>query len=360
MAELTLREVARLAGGNLRGDGETVVRGVAPLESAGRTDLSFVASPRYLPYLQSTRAGAVLTTEALADAVPAHVAQIRIADPHAALAGILPVLYPEEPGEDRVHPTAVVEEDVEFGEGVSLGAHATIGRGARIGARTRIGAHSVVGVHATVGSDCVLHSQVTLYRNVQVGNRCILHSGVRLGADGFGFVFQDGEHRKIPQVGGCRIEDDVEIGANSTVDRGSIGDTVVGKGSKIDNLVHVGHNVILGQHVIVLAQTGIAGSTRVGDGSVLAGQSGIGGHLVIGAGARVGAQAGVMGDVPPGESVSGYPARPHREAMRAYAALFRLPELIRKLRRLEEAVFGANRQDSRVPADDGEERPESG
>lgn len=360
MAELTLREVARHAGGRLRGDGETVVSGIAPLESAAPTDLSFVATSRYLPYLQSTRAAAVLIADALADGVPAHLGEIRVADPHAALAGILPLLYPEEPGKSGLHPTAVIEEEVELGEGVSLGAFATIGRGARIGAGTRIGAHSVLGARTTVGSDCVLHSQVTLYSGVQVGDRCIIHSGVRLGADGFGFVFHEGEHRKIPQVGGCRIGDDVEIGANSTVDRGSIGDTVVGKGTKIDNLVHVGHNVVLGQHVIVLAQTGISGSTRVGDGAVLAGQSGIGGHLVIGAGARVGAQAGVMGDVPPGESVSGYPARPHREAMRAYAALFRMPELISKLRRLEKAVLGADRHELRASAVDGEERPVSG
>jgi UDP-3-O-[3-hydroxymyristoyl] glucosamine N-acyltransferase len=360
MPELTLREVARLAGGHLRGDGETVVLGVAPLDSAGETDLSFVATPRYLPYLQSTRAAAVLIAEALADGVPARVAEIRVADPHAALVGILPMLYPEAPRQVGIHPTALVEEDVELGEGVSLGAFVTIGRGARIGAHTHVGAQSVVGARSNIGSECVLHSQVTLYPGVRVGDRCIIHSGARLGADGFGFVFHDGGHRKIPQVGGCRIEDDVEIGANTTIDRGSVGDTVVGKGTKIDNLVHVGHNVTLGQHVIIAAQTGFAGSTSVGDGAVLAGQAGIGGHLSIGAGARVGGQAGVMGDVPPGESVSGYPARPHREAMRAYAGLFRLPELIRKLRRLEEAVFRTDRQDSRDSADVQEKRPESG
>lgn len=340
MPELSLAEIARRVAGTLSGDGERVVCGVAPLESAGPADLSFVAGPRYLPYLQRTRAAAVLIPEALAGTVADGPAHIRVADAHAALARILPLLYPEEEPEAGVHPTAFIAAEVELAEGVSIGPYAVIGRGARIGARTRIGAHTVVGERCSVGAECVLHAQVTLYPGVELGRRCIVHSGARLGTDGFGFVFSEGEHRKIPQIGGCRIGDDVEIGANSTIDRGSVGDTVVGSGTKIDNLVHLGHNVRVGRQVIIVAQTGVSGSTTIGDGAVLGGQAGIGGHLSIGPRARIGAQAGVMGNVGAGETVSGYPARPHREAMRAYAALFRLPDLLRRLREIERAVLG--------------------
>jgi UDP-3-O-[3-hydroxymyristoyl] glucosamine N-acyltransferase len=172
-------------------------------------------------------------------------------------------------------------------------------------------------------------------------DRVIVHSGVRLGTDGFGYVWKDDAHEKVPQIGGCVIEADVEIGANSTIDRGSIGDTTVGAGSKLDNLVHVGHNVRIGRKVLVAGQVGIAGSATLGDGSIFGGQVGVGGHIAVGAGARIGAQAGVIGDVPPGETYSGYPARPHREALRAQAGMFRLAGLIRRLKRLEAKVFGS-------------------
>jgi UDP-3-O-[3-hydroxymyristoyl] glucosamine N-acyltransferase len=186
-----------------------------------------------------------------------------------------------------------------------------------------------------VGAGTVLHPHVTLYDGTVVGERCVVHSGARLGADGFGFVPDASGLRKVPQVGGCRIGDDVEVGANTTIDRGSIGDTVVGDGTKIDNLVQVGHNCRLGRHVVVVSQVGISGSTRVGDGAVLGGQAGVQGHIEIGAGARIGAQAGVTASVPAGATVSGYPARPHREALRVQAAVFGLPKLVERLRALE-------------------------
>jgi UDP-3-O-[3-hydroxymyristoyl] glucosamine N-acyltransferase len=340
MPELTVSEIAELVGGEVQGDSTRPIRGVAALDAAGPEHLSFVANPRYLPYLQATRAGAVLVARGLECTLPAGSAGIRVDAPHAALAAVLPVLYPEAQEPPGVHPSAIVGEGTEIGEGASVGSHATIGRGCRIGPRARIGAQTVVGDGCTVGADSVLHPQVTLYRGVTVGERCIVHSGTRLGADGFGYAFVDGAHRKVPQVGGCRIEDDVEIGANCTIDRGSVGDTVVGRGTKIDNLVMIGHNCRIGRHVIIVSQVGISGSTTVGDYAVLGGQAGVQGHVTIGAGARVGGQAGVIGDVAAGETVSGYPARPHREAMRVSALLFRLPELVKQVRRLERAVFG--------------------
>jgi UDP-3-O-[3-hydroxymyristoyl] glucosamine N-acyltransferase len=200
--------------------------------------------------------------------------------------------------------------------------------------RVQIGAHAVVGADVTIGADSQLFPHVVVYPGTTLGERVLVHAGARLGCDGFGYVFADGAHAKIPHVGRCIIEHDVEIGANSTVDRGSIDDTVIGAGTKIDNLVHVAHNVRIGRLCLIMAQVGIAGSVRLGDGCVLAGQVGVSGHHTIGDGARLAAQAGVFGDIPGGETWSGYPARPHQQSLRATAALFKLSGMIKDLERL--------------------------
>jgi UDP-3-O-[3-hydroxymyristoyl] glucosamine N-acyltransferase len=217
---------------------------------------------------------------------------------------------------------------------VSLGAHVVLGRDVVLGDRVTVDAATIVGDEVRIGDDSHLYSSVTVYPRVRLGRRVLVHAGARIGSDGFGYVFQDGAHQKIPHVGRCVIGDDVEIGANTTIDRGSIDDTVIGPGTKIDNLVHVGHNVRIGALCLIMAQVGIAGSTHVEDGAILAGQVGLSGHLTVGKGARLGAQAGVFGDVPAGETWSGYPARPHKEALRAHAALFRLSGLMKTLERL--------------------------
>lgn len=342
MPELSIREIAALVGGEVVGEGECRIRGVAPLDSAGPGELSLVANARYLPYVHATSAAALLVSAPLAEQLEGERAsalpQVRVADPHGALALLLPLLYPEERISAGVHPSAVIAEDVVLGEGVSIAAHAVIERGTRVGAGARIGANTTVGVDCEIGAGCDIGPNVTLYRRTRLGERCVIHAGARLGADGFGFAFQGGGHQKVPQVGRVVVGDDVEIGANSTVDRGSIGDTVIGRGTKIDNLVHIGHNCRIGEHVLIIAQVGISGSTTVGTGAVLGGQVGTAGHITIGAGARIGAQAGVTADVPAGETVSGYPARPHREALRAQAALFKLPELQKRVRELERAL----------------------
>jgi UDP-3-O-[3-hydroxymyristoyl] glucosamine N-acyltransferase len=340
MPDFSVAELAERTNGEAVGDLSTRIRAVATLEAAGSDELSIVANRKYLPYVADTRAGAVLASRELADSLPATLTRIVVADPHLALSRVLALLYPPKAHAPGIHPTAIIGERVALGSDVSIGPYAVVEEGSAIGDRVRIGPHSVIGEDSRIGADTVVHPHVTLYAGVIVGERCILHSGARLGSDGFGYVWSGGKHEKVPQVGGCRIGDDVEIGANTAIDRGSIGETWVGQGTKIDNLVHLAHNVRIGQHAILVAQVGIAGSSSVGDGAVLGGQAGVGGHIAVGAGARVGGQAGVIGDIPPGETVSGYPARPHREAMRAQGALFRLPLLVRRIQRLERALSG--------------------
>jgi UDP-3-O-[3-hydroxymyristoyl] glucosamine N-acyltransferase len=345
MPELSVAEIAEAVNGRVEGGGTVRISGVAPLETAGPTELSFVANPRYRGYLQRTRAGAVLLPAELDGTAPEGVAGIVVEDPHIALYRALQLLHPPIRGEAGVHPTAVVDGTATVGEGVSIGPFAVVGPRSRIGAECRIGAQTVIGGDCDIGEGSLLHPHVTLYDGVRMGARCVIHSGARLGRDGFGFVWVDGGHRKVPQIGGCVLGDDVEVGANANIDRGSIADTVVGSGAKVDSMVHLGHNVRVGRHVIVVAQVGVSGSTSIGDGAVLGGQAGIGGHLTIGAGARIGAQAGVTASVPEGATYSGYPARPHRESLRAQGGLARLPQLIARVRELERAIFGGEDRD---------------
>jgi UDP-3-O-[3-hydroxymyristoyl] glucosamine N-acyltransferase len=239
----------------------------------------------------------------------------------------------------------VIAESAVLGAGVSIGPYVTIGPDVELLGNNRIGAHTVIEAGCILDEGVVLHSHVTLYRGVRIGARSIVHSGTRLGVDGFGYVFTEGMHHKVPQVGGCIIGCDVEIGANTTIDRGSIGDTEIGDNVKIDNMVHIGHNVRVGDRSVIVAQVGIAGSTTLGSGVTLGGQVGVGGHLTIGAGATVAAQAGVFGDLPGGAIYSGYPARPHKDSLRAQAGLFRLPRLVRRIRAIERAIFGAETEE---------------
>lgn len=311
---------------------------MAPLEKADATALSFVGSAKYAEQLRSTAAGVVIVSADLADQVPSGSAAIVVGEPQAAFRRVLLELHPEHATDPGIDPTARVSGGARIHESASVGPYAVVEDGVVVGPRCRIGAHAVIGRGTTLAEDVIVHAGATLYSEVAVGARAVIHSGARVGKPGFGFVWDDGGHRRVPQVGGCIVGADVEIGANSTIDRGALGDTVIGAGTKIDNLVHVGHNVQIGEHVIIIAQVGVSGSTRVGDGAILAGQAGISGHLEIGAGARVGAQAGVIGDIPAGETVSGYPARPHREALRAQASVFRLPEVMRRLKKIEELL----------------------
>ena len=333
---LTASDIADLVGSTVRGDGEAEVRALAPLDRATESDLSFLANARYAPMYERTRASTVLIAPEFADLATTAAARIVVEKPHDAMLSVLPKLYRAPRREPGIHPTARIGRGVTLGEDVTVGPYTVVGDGAVIGDRFWADSHVVIGSGAHIGSDVHLYPAVTIYSGTTLGARVVVHAGARLGCDGFGYVFRNGAHDKIPHVGRCIIEDDVEIGANTTIDRGSIDDTVVGAGTKIDNLVHIAHNVRIGRLCLIMAQVGIAGSARVGDGVVLAGQVGLAGHLTIGDRARLAAQAGVFGDIPPDETWSGYPARPHKESLRASAALFRLAGIIKKLERMVE------------------------
>ncbi len=335
---LTAADIATLVGGELRGDATAVVSAVAPIERAGKGDVTFLASPRYARFLAEQRAGApvVLVTAELAD-TPGHAAaRVIVRKPLEAMLDVLPRLYRPATHTSGIDPTVRIGRGARIGRAVNLGPFVVIGSDASIGDGVRLDAHVVVEAGAQVGAQSHLYPHVTIYSGSTLGERVTVHSGTRVGSDGFGYVFRDGVHAKIPHVGRCVVEDDVEIGANTTIDRGSIDDTVIGRGTKIDNLVQIGHNVRVGRLCLIMAQTGIAGSTRIGDGCIIAGQAGIGGHITIGDGARIAGQAGVFGDVPAGESWSGYPARKHQESLRAHAALFKLSSLMKRIEKLLE------------------------
>lgn len=333
---LSAREIAALTGGQLIGAGDCDVRAIAPLDRAAPGDLSFLAAARYLPYFQRTRASVVLLRQEHASAPASVAARVVVHDPHAALLAVLPVLYPQPAWSPGVHPTATIGQGVRWEGQVALGPNVVLGDAVRLGRNVRIGAGSVLAPGVEVGDESDLHARVVCYSGVVLGARVVLHSGVVLGADGFGYARERGsaEHRKIPHVGRVIVGDDVEIGANTSVDRGSIDDTVIGPGSKIDSLVQVGHNVHIGARCLIMAQVGIAGSTHIEDDVIVAGQAGIVDHRLIGRGGRVGAQSGVTIDVPPGGAVLGYPARERREWLRAQGALYRLTKIVDELETL--------------------------
>ena len=314
--------------------GATFTR-ISPLHDAEPDEMAFLADRRYAGELLACRGRTLLVSEGLASLEDGPADRLAVPDPHAALVALLPLLHPEPEVKGGVHRSATVAPTAKLAESAFVGPGAVVEAEATVREEARIGANCVVGAGARIGVATVLHPGVSIYPGVVLGDRVIVHSGARIGVDGFGYVQSNGAHVKVPQAGGCVVEDDVEIGANCTIDRGSIGRTVIGAGSKLDNLVHVAHNVTIGPRSILVAQVGVAGSTRTGPGVSMGGQAGVIGHLQIGAGARIAAQAGVIGDVAPGATVSGYPARDHKRYLRAMALVMRLPELAKRLGRLE-------------------------
>jgi len=333
--QFTLLRIAEALGATLEGDPARVIRGVAPLEGAGPEHVSFLVHPRYARAAATSAAGALVVGR---DVEGLPQALLRVDSPQTALIALLRMFHPEPSVAAGIHATAVVAGGARVHPTAFVGACAVIEPNARVGARSSVGALCFVGAGAMLGDDVVLHPRVVVMEGVAIGDRVVVHAGAVLGADGFGYAFDGTAHRKIPQVGGLRIEDDVEIGANSTIDRATLGETRIGRGSKIDNLVQVGHNCDVGEDVILVSQVGVSGSCRIGNRAVLAGQVGVADHVTIGAGAVLFAKSGVPNDVPAGEIWAGIPSRPVGEMRRIWAAETLLPELFRKVRALEKRV----------------------
>ena len=332
---LSLSELADRLGTTVIGDGSVRIHRLAAIRDAEPGDLTFLSNPRYAGWLESTRASAVIVgREAPAGSLPRLVAD----DPFLLFLHAVAILHPEEEHRAGRHATAVVATGARVDASATLGPGVVIEEGASIGERSVLLANAYVGREARIGAGCLLYPNAVVREECELGDRVILHAGAVIGADGFGYAFDGRAHRKVPQIGRVVLEDDVEIGANSTIDRATLGVTRIGRGTKIDNLVHIAHNVEIGEHSILCAQVGISGSARIGRFVIFAGQSGMVGHVEIGDGARIGAQGGVTRSVPPGETVSGYPAQNHTRASRAYAALRQLPEALRTLTRLERRV----------------------
>ncbi|HET9465877.1 MAG TPA: UDP-3-O-(3-hydroxymyristoyl)glucosamine N-acyltransferase [Gemmatimonadales bacterium] len=330
---LTAQAVADLVGGRLLGDGGVRIRSVRPLDRAGPDALSFAVSGRYAAQLDGSTAGAVLVPEALASGAGPRT-RIVVSDPYGALVRVLRALYPAETPVAGVDPSVRIGTGTVLGPDVFVAPFAVLGRNVRIGARCRLEQGAFVGDGVSVGDDTIIGPRVVCYPGSQIGSRVVLKAGAVIGGDGFGYLSDARGHTRIPHVGGCILEDEVEVGSNTCIDRGSVDDTVIGRGTKLDNLVQVGHNVRIGERCLIMAGVGIAGSTRVGNEVILAGHVGVTDHLVIGDRARIAAKSAIFGDVPPGTSFSGHPARPHRQFLRAQAAMYRLAPIVDELERL--------------------------
>jgi len=328
-----LREIAAQLGCRLEGDGEIEIQRLAGIEQARAGELTFFVNPKYSSHLRSTGASAVILGER-AEAAPC--AMLRTANPYLAFARAMELLAPRPAAAPGIHRLACVAQTANVSAEASIGPFVSVGSGARIGARTVLHPHVVIGDEAVIGDDCVIHARVSVRDRVTIGNRVVIQDGAVIGSDGFGFAHQsDGTHYKIPQIGGVVVEDDVEVGANTTIDRPAVGETRIGAGTKIDNLVQVAHGVTIGRNVLLAAQVGIAGSTTIEDSVTLAGQVGVAGHLTLGKGVVASAQTGIPNSVEAGTFVSGYPAIDNRDWLKASAVFRRLPELRKALTALQ-------------------------
>ena len=337
MLKYTLGDICRHVHGELHGDADLVITGPAEIATARPGNITFLANPKYRQQLATTKASAVLIDDK-AGVTPA-IPYIKVPDAYFAFLQTVQLFFPEkellEPG---IHLSAVVDPSAKIGEGTRIGANVTIAAGVQIGKNCRIFPNCVLLQETHIGDDCILYPGVTIREKCRIGNRVIIHNGAVIGSDGFGFAPHEGRYVKIPQVGIVVIEDDVEIGANATIDRATLGETRIRRGAKLDNLVHIAHNVEVGEHTVIAAQTGISGSTKIGKNVKMGGQVGTVGHITIGDNAQIGAQSGVSKSVPPGEVVFGYPARPIMKTKRIEAVLSNLPDLLKRVRQLEKRL----------------------
>ncbi|MFH1504415.1 MAG: UDP-3-O-(3-hydroxymyristoyl)glucosamine N-acyltransferase [Candidatus Omnitrophota bacterium] len=333
----TLREIAELVNGELIGDSEIIITGISGIKEAKKGDITFLANSKYACLMQASKASAVITSKE--DFLETSKPLIKTDNPSIAFAKVVNlttsnvVKHPQ-----GIHPTAIISKTAVLGENVAVGAYTVIEDGVIIGSSTVIYSGCYIGINTKIGKNCLIYPRVCMRERIEIGNKVIIHPGAVIGSDGFGFAMVRGGQEKIPQIGTVSIEDDVEIGANVTIDRARFDKTIIGKGTKVDNLVQIAHNVVTGENCIIVAQAGISGSTVLGEGVILAGQAGVVGHIHIGDKAIVAGQAGVTKSVPANIKVSGYPAKPHDSAKRVNACLQRLPELYKRIKELEDKI----------------------
>jgi UDP-3-O-[3-hydroxymyristoyl] glucosamine N-acyltransferase len=333
----TTAEIAKQIEGEVLGDGQAVLTGFAMADTAQAGDLTFAETADYFAEAEQGAATAIIAGKTFTSA---RKTVIRVANPRVAFARTLAIFFPEPVFAPGIHPSAVIAASALLDPTVQIGPHCTVGERVKLGANCVLQAGSFVGDDCALGEGSHLFPNVTIYARSQIGRRVRIHASTVIGSDGFGYVFDGGFHRKIPQIGNVVIGDDVEIGSNVSVDRGALGSTVIGKGTKIDNLVQVAHNVEIGAHSILCAQVGIAGSSKLGNFCVLAGQAGVAGHLKIGSQVTIGSKAGVMNNIPSGETWLGIPARPDKQAKRMIIALHHLPDLLKKVAAWEKKLNG--------------------
>jgi UDP-3-O-[3-hydroxymyristoyl] glucosamine N-acyltransferase len=331
----TAAQIAKELRGELLGDGSVQITGFAPAETARAGDLTFAEKEEYFAVAEQSQASAILVSGPFKSEKKV---LIRVPNARIAVARALPYFFPTEPFQPAVHPSASIAPTAQVDPTAHIGPHCTIEAGVKIGPRCVLMAGNYIGKDCVLGEEVRLFPNVVIYSRTQIGNRVAIHAGTVIGSDGYGYVFDEGRQRKMLQVGNVVIHDDVEIGANTAIDRAALGSTVIGAGTKIDNLVHVAHNVVMGRHCLIMGQVGFAGSVRLGDYVVIASQSGIADHLKLGTQAMIGAKSGVMRDVKDKEIVLGIPAGPHREYKRQVIAQQQLPEMIRRVRELEKKV----------------------
>jgi UDP-3-O-[3-hydroxymyristoyl] glucosamine N-acyltransferase len=350
---MTIREIAALLGGQVEGDDSTEIRGVAKIDQAGEGDITFLANPKYTRYLGSTRASAVIVgkTLSLEETGPARPVLVRVDDPYVCFLKVLVTFHPPEPFlPPGIHPSAVIHPEASLAPDVRVGAGAVLGRRVTVGRGSMVGHGVILCDGVTVGEECLFHPGVLVREGCIIGSRVILQPGAVIGSDGFGFApTASGAYDKIPQLGIVVLEDDVEIGANTTVDRATLGETRIRRGTKLDNLIQIAHNVTVGEHTVMAAQAGVSGSTKIGSHCMVGGQVGFTGHIEIGDRIKVGAQSGVHHSLTTPGGYLGYPALPQREAMRVMASLTHLPGALAELRELKARVEQLEREAGRNP-----------
>jgi len=332
----TLKEIAELIDGEVVGNGDTIITGVSGIKEAGEGDITFLANPKYFSLIEKTHASAIVTSP---DVETAAKPIVRTENPSLAFAKIVSTFAPSQVKHPQgIHPTAIIGEDVTLGSDIAIGPYVVIEDEVSIGDKTIIYSGCFIGQHTKIGADTLVYPNVSIRERSTIGSRVIIHSGTVIGSDGFGFATIDGLHHKIPQIGTVEIGDDVEIGANVTIDRARFDKTVIGKGTKIDNLVQIAHNVLIGENSIIVAQVGISGSTTIGKNVILAGQVGVVGHITIGDNAIVMAQSGVSKSVPAQTTVWGYPAKPEKIAKQINACVHNLPRLYNTITELKKRI----------------------